>query len=257
MDLQNQIVRSCPTVYAADMKTLSLSAAILTFVCAATLVRAQEPAAVDAGFREMLRAVEDKDGSSNVRDGASLEAKVTGKVASGAVVAAFSAKGDWTEIDTGGDQDGEHFMHSSRLKKLDGWKQIAAAKDGTEDKGTVSHAGAEVAVTAAKFVEKDHKITKKENETLVDGRHVWGRDGGLPAKSLALSVKLDGKTVPVPAEATRDLFEPNMDSLVILTPGKPAAQMAVAMWNSDGAGGYLVAWSFVNGKYAGRTVMAP
>ena len=58
-------------------------------------------------------------------------------------------------------------------------------------------------------------------------------------------------------EATRDLFEPDMESLVILTPGKPAAQLVVAMWNSDGAGGYLVAWSFVNGTYAGRTVMSP
>ena len=76
-------------------------------------------------------------------------------------------------------------------------------------------------------------------------------------KSLALTVKLNGRAVEIPAEATRDLFEPDMDALVILTPGKPAAQMVVAMWNSDGAGGYLVAWSFVNGKYAGRTVMSP
>ena len=89
------------------------------------------------------------------------------------------------------------------------------------------------------------------------GRHPWGVDGGLPTRSLALAVKLDGKTVAVPAEATRDLFEPDMESLVILTPGKPAAQLVVAMWNSDGAGGYLVAWSFVNGTYAGRTVMSP
>lgn len=114
-----------------------------------------------------------------------------------------------------------------------------------------------LAGTSQLCAQEDHKITKKDGETLVDGRHVWGRDGGLPEKSLALTVKLDGKAVKIPAEAVRDLFEPEMDSLVILTPGKPAAQMVVAMWNSDGAGGYLVAWSFVNGKYAGRTVMAP
>ena len=113
-------------------------------------------------------------------------------------------------------------------------------------------------MSAAPFVEKDHKITReKDGPSLVDGRHPWGTDGGLPAKSLALIVKLDGKAVAVPAEATHDLFEPDMNSLVILTPGKPAAQMVVAMRNSDGAGGYLVAWSFVDGRYAGRTVMAP
>ena len=202
--------------------------------------------------------VEDKDGAANVRAAASLEAKVTGKVASGAVVAAFSSKGDWTKIECSGSAAADQFMHNSRLKKLEGWKQAKAAKGGTPDKGTVSFGGGTAVVTSSAFVEKDHKITReKDGPTLVDGRHPWGVDGGLPARSLALAVKLNGKSVAVPAEATRDLFEPDMDSLVILTPGKPAAQMVVAMWNSDGAGGYLVAWSFVNGKYAGRTVMAP
>ncbi len=255
---QNEIVLRSAAVYAVDMKFLSLSAAVLTLALVRVSTGAQEAAAVDEGFTELLRVVDDKDGSSNVRAEASLEAKVTGKVTSGAVVAASSSKGDWTEIDAGGEQDGDHYIHSSRLKKLVGWKQIAAAKGSTPDKGRVSHAGAEVAVTAAAFVEKEHKITKdKDDQSLVDGRHPWGTDGGLPTKSLALAVKLDGKAVTLPVEATRNLFEPDMDSLVILTPGKPAAQMVVAMWNSDGAGGYLVAWSFVNGKYAGRTVMAP
>ena len=239
------------------MNPLPALTALLLLSFSISPLRAQEATAVEESFTELLRVVEDKDGTTNVRAGAALDAKVTGKVTSGAVVSAFSGKGDWTEIDAGGDYEGDQFIHGSRLKKLDGWKQMKAAQGGAEDKGTVTYAGAEAVVTAAAFVEKDHKITKNEEETLVDGRHIWGRDGGLPAKSLALAVKVDGKAVVIPAEATRDLFEPNMESLVILTPGKPAAQMVVAMWNSDGAGGYLVAWSFVNGKYAGRTVMAP
>ncbi len=213
---------------------------------------------MEQSFTEMLRVVEDKEGAANVRAAAAMDAKVTGKVISGAVVGAFSTSGDWTEIESSGSAAPDQFMHKSRLKKLDGWKQMKAAKGSTEDKATATYAGAEAVVTAAAFVEKDHKITKaKDGPTLVDGRHPWGVDGGLPARSLALTLKLDGKAVAIPAEATRDLFEPDMDSLVILTPGKPAAQMVVAMWNSDGAGGYLVAWSFVNGKYAGRTVMSP
>jgi hypothetical protein len=256
--LQNGIVHQPAAVYATGMRMLTLSAAVLTFTIGSPFTRAEAPAAVDEGFMEILRVVEDKDGTANVRAGASLEAKVTGKVTSGAVVSAFSTKGDWTEIDTGGDHEADHFIHSSRLKKLVGWKQIAASKVSAPDEGTVSHAGAEVEVTAAPFVAKEHKITKtKDGPSLVDGRHPWGTDGGLPAKSLALTVKLAGSAVPIPVEATHDLFEPDMDSLVILTPGKPAAQMVVAMWNSDGAGGYLVAWSFVNGRYAGRSVMAP
>lgn len=238
------------------MRTIALSAAAL--LSGFTLVCAQEAKPVDESFTEILRVVEDKDGSSNVRAGAALDAKVTGKVTSGAVVSAFSTKGDFTEVDAGGDPAGDHFIHSSRLKKLTDWKQVAAAKSGAEDKGTVSHTGAEAVVTAAKFVEKDHKVTKdKDGQQLVDGHHPWGTDGGLPAKSLALAVTLNGKAVEIPAAATHDLYEPDMEQLTLLTPGDPAKQFVIAMWNSDGAGGYLVAWSFVNGRYAGRTVMAP
>ena len=240
------------------MNTLPLLAAVMLLVPGASLLRAQEATAIDESFSEVLRVVDDKEGAANVRAAASLESQVAGKVASGTVVAAFSAKGDWTEIECSASAAPDQFMHSSRLKKLKGWKQMKVAKGHTADKGTATYAGAEATVTSAPFVEKEHKIKKeKDGPTLVDGRHPWGVDGGLPSRSLALSVKLDGKAVEVPAEATHDLFQPSMDSLVILTPGKPAAQLVVAMWNSDGAGGYLVAWSFVNGKYAGRTVMAP
>jgi len=239
------------------MKMLRLCTLLPLFLTA-TGLRAGEPKALDGSFTEILRVVEDKDGTTNVRTGASLDAKVSGKVTSGAVVSAFSGKGDWTEVDAGGDPSGDQFIHSSRLRKLDGWKQVTAAKAESDDQGSVSHGGAAVTVTAAKFVEKDHKITKdREGALLVDGRHPWGTDGTLPAQSLALTVKLNDKPVTIPAAATADLFEPDMSQLFLLTPGDPAKQMVVAMWNSDGAGGYLVAWSFVNGRYAGRTVMAP
>ncbi|MFN0125069.1 MAG: SH3 domain-containing protein [Verrucomicrobiales bacterium] len=240
------------------MNSLSILAAALLLVPSASCLRAQKATAWEEGFREVLHVVEDKDGAANVRAAASMDSKVTGKVTSGVVVAAFSTRGDWTEIDWSGSTAPGSFMHNSRLKKLKGWKQMKVTKGHTEDMGTATYAGAEATVTAAPFVEKEHRIKKEKNgPTLVDGRSPWGVDSGLPTRSLTLAVKLDGKPVAVPAEATRDLFEPNMDSLVILTPGKPAAQLVVAMWNSDGAGGYLVAWSFVNGQYAGRTVMAP
>jgi hypothetical protein len=239
------------------MKSLRFSAALLLFMASFGL-RAGEPKALDESFIEILRVVEDKDGTTNVRAAASLDAKVSGKVTSGAVVSVFPGKGDWTEIDAGGDQYGDQFIHSSRLKKLDGWKQVSAAKSDGDEKGIVSHSGAEVTVTSAKFAEKDHKVSKnKEGALLVDGHHPWGTDGSVPTRSLSLTVTLNEKSVTIPPTATADLFEPDMSQLFLLTPGDPAKQMVVAMWNSDGAGGYLVAWSFVNGRYAGRTVMAP
>jgi hypothetical protein len=115
-----------------------------------------------------------------------------------------------------------------------------------------------VEVTAAPFVEKDHKVTRDAEHGLrIDGRAVHGTDGALPQKSLSLTVSIHGKALELPPEATHDLYEPSMDTLMLLTPARPAEHMAVIMWNSDGAGGYMVAWSFVKGRYAGRTLFVP
>ncbi len=78
---KNGIVLSNPPVQAAGRKALSLSAALLLFCSGNSFVHAQEAAAIEESFTELLRVVEDKDGVANVRAGASLEAKVTGKVA--------------------------------------------------------------------------------------------------------------------------------------------------------------------------------
>ncbi len=224
--------------------------------CLCGTARAGKEKAIEESFTEALRVVEDKDGYTNIRSGPSTTDKVAGKAQTGSVVSVGEKKGDWTLVmdDSGAGKD--LYIHGTRLKKLEGWKQYAADSGGTETKGTVT-AGALVAtVTAVPFVEKDHKIKKNKDGLVekVDGSTVWGTDGTLPTKSLGLTVTLNGKAVTVPAEATHDLYEPSMESLVILTSGKPEEQAVVAMWNSDGAGGYMVAWSFVNGKYAGRTI---
>lgn len=220
---------------------------------------AGEEKAIGEDFVELLRVVEDKDGTTNVRSGPSQKDKVTGTVQSGAVVGAGEQKGDWTYVEVESSEGDDHYIHSSRLKKLEGWKQFTAEKSGKEDTGTARAAGMEAVVKAAAFVEKDHKVTRDKDghAEKLDGKHFWGTDGELPKKSLSLTVTLDGKAIAVPAEAVRDLYEPDMTALVILTLGKPGEQAVVAMWNSDGAGGYLIAWSFVAGKYAGRTIVVP
>ena len=135
------------------------------------------------------------------------------------------------------------------------WKQNAGRRRGGRQSKLVKHAGFEAKVTAAAFVAADHKIAKdKEGATLVDGIRIWGTDGGVPRRTLSLAVTFDGKAIRIPAEAVRDLFEPGMDTLVLLSPAKPAGQAVVLMMNSDGAGAYCVAWAFSGGTYRGRTV---
>lgn len=206
-----------------------------------------------------LRIVEDPDGQTNVRAGASTKAKVVAQVPSGGVVTVFpeDAKDGWERVDDS--SENERYIHSSRLKSVKAWKQFGVTKLEGDDKAAVlRQAGAYVQVTSRPFVAQEHVITKDENgQPLVDGGQVWGRDGDLPAHTFEMTVKLGGKDVPLPKEALQHLYEPFMESLVLLTPGDPAKQALLVMTNGDGAGAYCVAWAFENGGYRGRVVFVP
>ncbi len=207
----------------------------------------------------VLRVVEDPDGQTNVRAGPSTKAKVVAQVPSGSVVSVLpeDAKDGWARVDDGSED--EHYIHASRLKSLKSWKQSGPTEVGGNDKSaTLKQAGAEIQVKSQPFDAKAHVITKDaDGLVLVDGGEVWGRDGDLPAHSLEMTVKLGGKEVPLPKEALQHLYEPFMESLVLLTPGDPARKAVVVMTNGDGAGGYCVAWAFENGAYRGRAVFVP
>lgn len=206
-----------------------------------------------------LRIVEDPDGQTNVRSGPSTKAKVVAQVPSGSVVTILpdQAKDGWERVDD--HTENKRYIHSSRLKSVKSWKQIGAPKLGRNDESAVlRQAGTEIQVKSKRFDARKHVITKDENDQpLVDGGPVWGRDGELPAKAFEMTVKLGGSEVPLPREALQHLYEPNMESLILLTPGDPARQAIVIMTNGDGAGGYCVAWAFENGGYRGRAVFMP
>lgn len=243
----------------SGMKT-TLLALLITLPCMATAYAADNlEQLLDQEIVKVLRMVEDPDGQTNVRSAPSTKAKVVAQVPSGSVVSVFpeDAKDGWERIDSGSED--EHYIHSSRLKSVKGWKQFGAPTLGGDDKSAVlKQAGAEIVVKSRPFNAKEHTITKDENDQpLVDGGQIWGRDGDLPAHSIEMSVKLGGKEVPLPKEALQHLYEPFMESLVLLTPGDPAKQALIVMTNGDGAGGYCVAWAFENGGYRGRAVFVP
>lgn len=208
---------------------------------------------------KVLRIVQDPDGQTNVRSGPSTKAKVVSQVPSGSVVSIFpeDAKDGWERIDS--NLEDEHYIHSSRLKSVKAWKQSGTPELGGNDASAVlKQPGVEIQVKSKPFNAKEHTITKDENgQPLVDGGQVWGQDGNLPAQTIEMTVKLGGKEVPLPKEALQHLYEPFMESLVLLTPGDPAKQALVVMTNGDGAGGYCVAWAFENGAYRGRAVFVP
>jgi hypothetical protein len=231
-------------------RPLLAALSLLAFTAPQTIA-AQDP--VDEFLFQQFRLVEDPDGETNVRSEASLKSSVVRKVPSGSVVTVTEKTGDFYTITDGTYDGAPEFIHASRLKDVSGWKQITNASE-----GTLRHKGMVARVTATPFIAAEHEIEElSPGFYLVDGGHVWGRDGGLPHHSLKLSVTFNGTAVNLPAAAVADLYEPNLDSIVLLTAGDPAERALILMTNSDGAGGYCVVWAFENGRYRGRTVFIP
>lgn len=240
--------------------SLFLAISAMLCLCRPAAAQMSQPVevALEPDFADYLRVVEDQDGYANIRSGPSLNHKVLGKALSGSLVTTWDQKGEWARIEDDSGASRELFLHSSRLKKLNGWKQFKPAR-GDGESVTLSVGGLEVEVRALPFVVKDHEISRNKDGFIhkVDGHHIWGTDGSMPDKALALRVKRQGQDVQIPAAATQDLYQPQLDTLALITPGNPGEHAAIVMWNSDGAGGYMVAWSLVNGQYAGRTIFVP
>lgn len=216
----------------------------------------QNESVVDSSIFDMVRVVEDPDGQTNVRSEPSLKAKIVGQVPSGCIVAVEAAtKGGWAQLMLEDFTAKPRYIHTSRLKRIDGWKQFSSKNAGDGDLGVLKHDGTELHVMASPFVPGDHKLTRNsDGQRLVDGKFPWGRDGGLPTKSISLTVSQNGKSISIPKAATENLYEPCTDLIVLLTPSKASDHMLVLMENSDGAGAYCVIWAFKQGKYLGRTV---
>ncbi len=130
------------------MKSVSY---LLSAVFAAGLFHssaAGEPIVVDEprdeSILESLRIVEDADGHSNLRAGASLKAAVTGKVLSGGPVFVDPDPENGFHMVFVDKEDGtaDRYLHASRLKPVKGWKAIGP--EGSS--GVLKHAGFEAKV---------------------------------------------------------------------------------------------------------------
>lgn len=212
---------------------------------------------VDEEFLDFVRVVEDPDGYTNLRSSPSADGKIIDKVPSGGVVAIERdiKGGKWAEVVREEYKKPKAYIHVSRLRRLDKWKTLAVGDWTREKEASAKLDGVVVRVASPPFKERDYKITKDTNGGIrVNGMAPWGQDGGMPRTSLELNVSLNGRALKLPAGATRNLYDPNVGSLVLLTPSTADKHVLVAMMNGDGAGGYTVVWAFLNGAYVGRTV---
>lgn len=239
--------------------TMKTSLSCLLSILFVAAISASAQTAIDELFLDMVRVVEDADGYTNLRAKPSTEAKITGKVLSGGVIAITSdSNGKWAEVMQDNFNAPKAYIHTSRLRRLDQWKHIEVGDWSRQKEASLKLDGVEVRVTEVPFDASAHKITKDENQmVLVDGLSPWGQDGGMPRQEMKLDISVNGQPLKLPAEATRNLYEPNVGSLALLTPSTADNHLLIVMHNSDGAGGYIVVWAFQRGAYIGRTAFTP
>ena len=212
------------------MKTLSLL--LLPVVIATGALRtvsADEPL-VDEAILDCLRIVEDADGHSNLRAGADLGSGIVGKVPAGGPVFVDPepANGFHRVFLDKEDGTADRYLHASRLRPVKGWKAFGPGAS----RGVLEHGGFEAVVNDPAFVAADHRVTRDAAGIVrVDGKLPWGQDGGEPERLLKLGITIDGRKVELPAEATDNLYEPNPETLVLLTPGDPSDQAILLMAN--------------------------
>jgi hypothetical protein len=129
------------------------------------------------------------------------------------------------------------------------------------DTGTVSSSWIAVRLTQRKFNSKKHKLgyeysgtPRSRFLTKIDHRSFWGTDGDKPhveISSFVVVIKSD--TVHIPPEAWNDMYEPTLSNMEVYA-SSDKKRSYIVMMNSDGAGAYLVAWCFIDGKYIRRVV---
>jgi hypothetical protein len=223
------------------------------------------PAAVLA---EGFGVIDDPDGWVNVRKSPGTKAEVVAKIDSGELLWLYEeAANDWVKVVY---QKGKEklettgFIHGSRIKRLDAMVEIPIASE-EATRMTFGRGMIKVQVESGEFDVNAHRYTRGDEEgngdwiRLIDGKTFWGTDGGVPSTTYrSITASVGETTMAVPAEVLKDVFEPNLgDELTYVMADPETDAIYLVAYNSDGAGGYVVAFRFEDGKYAGRIVLSP
>lgn len=187
---------------------------------------------------QQIAIIEDPDGFTNVREKAEGQSKVIHKILENEVffyyiegneewVHVYIPKnkfslGDWPDWDIAG------YTHRSRIKPLN-------------ELPTYSGSGFEFSYELGPFDSTSRIISWGKGKWIssIDGRRPWGTDGNLPKLVVKeVTVKIDEISIPIHQVFYSDLFECT-NSFDIYRKGDV---FFVYQTNSDGAGGYELAW---------------
>lgn len=213
-------------------------------------------------FAQFAKIV-DKDGFVNVRSGADAKSKIIGQIKSNEIVYIFNGDDfdEWQIVDyaTKNDRLLTGYVHHSRIKLLSTYEQIPSVFT-TENEAEFTLRNIDVKIKTADF---DYEKNKQNFKTVQYEKHavqqyknqeVWGTDGTIPKTNYqSITIKIDGKTIEIPAKEMENLFNPNAENSECYYDEKNKKLFIISM-NADGAGSYEVLFTIENGKYRGRSV---
>ncbi|SEW51441.1 SH3 domain-containing protein [Chitinophaga arvensicola] len=201
--------------------------------------------------------VEDKDGYTNVREEGALSAPVVARVTSGSLVYIYEAGKDWSQVDY--KQDSTGYIHNSRLRKIANYEPVPVQRV-AGDSIVFRKDSLMIVLRQMLFQPSAHRFKYQQTEggrylSAIDNRPFWGTDGGAPDRAYQhISCYWQHGCVVAPDSAINDLFQPNLE-LTHVWYDRQHERWFIEATNSDGAGGYVVAWMFEQGKYKTRCVV--
>ncbi|MDF1739464.1 MAG: hypothetical protein P1U86_09920 [Verrucomicrobiales bacterium] len=212
--------------------------------------------------------VQDSDGYTNVREKGDINSKVIARVDHGQLV--WVSQGGmmkWPNV-IFMDKEGKErtgFIHSSRLKALTDLETFTGEVSEPEQTETITKGDIKVKIQLEPFQIENRELTYKEFDEgqryliEIDGKEYWGTDGAEPRDQYrAITVQEGERKITLPDEALQNLFNPGLypgNTKVTLNPEDDAVY--ITSFNSDGAGGYVVAFVIEGGKYKSRAALSP
>ena len=197
----------------------------------------------------------DKDGYTNVRYRPDLKSKIVGILKDKEVFFATSEVGenDWIEI---GKPNLQGFIHKSRVILFSSFPEIKVSVE-NENYVKFHNKAITLEITSGKFNSKTNKIQKGSNVKVIEkinGKKFYGTDGDLPKTSFkSIVCKIDGKELSVEREQLNDIFEPNLSNVELYFDAKTET-IYLSMYNSDGAGGYYLGFTFCKNQKPQRYI---
>ena len=148
------------------------------------------------------------------------------------------------------------FIHNSRVQPLKDLS-VKVETELKENSSYFKNESIEFVIERKAFDKTEHEIGRDKGGwvSTIDNKYPYGIDGDFPHNEISsIKLKIKGNTITIPKESYSDLFEPNFKTTEIF---QKENVWFITMWNSDGAGYYIVAWIIKDGKFWQRYIFRP